>query len=307
MSSGATILLAIILPSKFIAVILGSVFSQVIIMLVFFLLEKDMWFPIPKVSCSAVRAVLKYGIPFVPVFAITWIFQSMDRLTLRAYSDFNEIGLYSAAFKVVSIMNLVQVGFSTFWVPTAYEHYEKYPEDKEFYSKMAELVSAVMFLLAIMVIGFKNAIFLILARAYRQAAYISPFLVFIPTMFSISEVTQVGINFKKKPHYHIIISLAAAITNFFGNIWLVPILGARGAAISTGISYVVFFLARTLFSVRLYPVDYKVLKMLFGVLTLIIVALVNTLFEKVVIGAVVAFVGFVIVLLLYRKTLRYFW
>ncbi len=87
-----------------------------------------MWFGKFKINTDSVKEIIKYGLPFVPTFLITWIFQSFDKLALRNYCDFTEIGLYSAAFKVVSVMSLIQVGFSNFWTPVSYESYENDPE-----------------------------------------------------------------------------------------------------------------------------------------------------------------------------------
>ncbi|MGL4655486.1 MAG: polysaccharide biosynthesis C-terminal domain-containing protein, partial [Sarcina sp.] len=76
------------------------------------------------------------------------------------------------------------------------------------------------------------------------------------------ETTVIGISFMKKTKYTIWIAIISALTNVVGNIILVPILGAKGAAISTGISYIVFFITRTIISKKLYDVDYKMFKIL---------------------------------------------
>ena len=83
-----------------------------------------------------------------------------------------------------------------------------------------------------------------------------PFLVFSPIMYTVSETTVLGINFLKKPNLHIYIAIVSCLTNIIGNIILVPIIGAKGAAISTGISYIVFFSMRTWLSTGLYKVNY---------------------------------------------------
>ncbi len=70
-----------------------------------------------EMDFGSINAIIKYGLSFVPAFLITWLFQSIDRLALRNYCDFTEIGLYSAAFKVGAVMNLIQAGFTTFWTP----------------------------------------------------------------------------------------------------------------------------------------------------------------------------------------------
>ncbi len=63
---------------------------------------------------------------------------------------------------------------------------------------------------------FKDVIFLLLAKSYRQAAGISSFLLLIPIMNTTSQVTGVGIGFKKKTYWHMIISAVPAVANVIG-------------------------------------------------------------------------------------------
>lgn len=67
-----------------------------------------------------------------------------------------------------------------------------------------------------------------------------PFLAFHPIMYTISEVTVGGLVFKKKSKIQVIVSVVPCVVNFIGNTILVPFYGGRGAAISTGISYILF-------------------------------------------------------------------
>ena len=149
--------------------------------------------------------------------------------------------MYSAAFKVVAVMNLIQDGFTIFWTPVSFESYEKEPESTGIFEKTSLFIAAVMFIFGMLIVVFKDVIFLLLESSYRQAAGISSFLVLMPIMCTVSEVTFVGINFKKKTYWHMLIAAVSAGFNIFGNILLVPLYGARGAAFSTGLSYIVFF------------------------------------------------------------------
>ena len=122
--------------------------------------------------------------------------------------------MYSAAFKVVSVMSLIQVGFSNFWTPVSYESYENDPESTGLFEKVSLFISAAMFVVGMLIIVFKDVIFLLLAKSYRQAAGISSFLLLIPIMNTTSQVTGVGIGFKNV--------IVAFINTFVGNlVWQV--------------------------------------------------------------------------------------
>ena len=185
----------------------------------------------------------------------------MDKFFIKAFNGYIELGLYSAAFTIIALLNAVQGTFTTFWVPVANEKYVENPEkSKKFFTKVNLIVSFGMLIIAIGIITFKDFLILLLGPKYRQASNIFPFLVFMPIMYTISETTVLGISFKKKNKNHIYIAIISALVNLVGNLILVPSFGAKGAAISTGVSYIVFFSARTLISKNLYHVDYNLKK-----------------------------------------------
>ncbi|MDH6655958.1 UNVERIFIED_ORG: O-antigen/teichoic acid export membrane protein [Bacillus sp. PvP124] len=221
--------------------------------------EKNLWSfknSTGKINTSY-RELLKYGYPLIFTFLITWLFQSSDRLFVKYYKGYEELGIYSAAFSIIALLNAVQMAFSMFWVPVAYEKFENDSNSKSFFTQINQVVTFVMFSISVFIILFKDIIVLILGESYRSASLIIPFLVFMPLMYTISETTVLGINFRKKSQYHILIAVITAIINLIGHCIFVPKLGGIGAAISTGITYIVFFSLRTLFSKKLYKNNYN--------------------------------------------------
>ncbi|MBC1520516.1 oligosaccharide flippase family protein [Listeria aquatica] len=219
---------------------------------------------------------LRYGMPLMVTLLMTLAFQSVDRLAIKEWSNYSELGLYYAAFKIIAVLNMLQINFTAFWTPLSYEKFKENPDNAVFFQKMAQTVIFVMFVIATGVLLFKDVIVYLLGSEYRDAASIMPFLVFIPVMYTISEVTVVGINFYKKTKWHLLIACCVFFINVLGNILLVPLIGAAGAAISTGISYIAFFAMRTYFSTRLFQVDYKLKRFYVGTLFLVSYALYTT-------------------------------
>lgn len=204
----------------------------------------------------SLKEMTKYGAPFIFSTTITLILHSTDKLMLNTLSDYDQVGLYSGAQNIVNIITQVQAVFTTFWMPVAFEHYAEEPKETEFYVKMNKLVSYVMLVIAVMILMFKDIVALFLGSRYREAVYIFPFLAFMPIMYTISETTVMGINFKKKTNYHVIISGVCAGINILGNYFLIQFLGAKGAAISTGLSYALFFVLRTALANHVYPIKF---------------------------------------------------
>lgn len=248
--------------------------------------------------------ILKYGIPLIFTVLVTWLFQSADKMAIKAYYGDYEVGIYNSANNIIAILNILQSSFANFWLPVALERYEKNPEDTKFFSNINDIVSFLMFGVGIGLILFKDIIVLLLGEKYRVASYIMPFLVFMPVLYTMSEVSVVGINFKKKPKYHVIIASLACLFNVVGNSILVPILGPKGAGISTGLAYIVFYYARTLISTRLYKVDYHIGRTTIAIVAILVLALYSSFREFSMITVIIGAIVILIVLFLYRNTIK---
>ena len=275
----------IFFSKTFYAIIFAGIFSTSIIIIISIIYQRKFWFSKKvTITIDVIKQLLKYDIPFAPACLMSILFEGIDKIFLRKYNGFEEIGLYSAAFKIVAILAIVQTGFSMFWTPVSFEHYEKYPNDTSFYEKAYRYLIFVLPLLGFLIIGFKDLIILIFAKNYRNAASFMPFLVFIPVMYTLTELTCLGIYFKKKSVWQLFVFGILLVMSFGFNFILVPLLGAKGAAMAVALSYTAYFFIRTAASIRLYPMNFHLIKTMFIFLLLYIVAGVNTFITNKFIG-----------------------
>jgi O-antigen/teichoic acid export membrane protein len=262
------IALYITLGRKYEIIVYSTVIANLILFVIAILNEKKFWkFQriFNKNLLHTKKEIIIYGMPLVLTVLITWLFQSFDKIALKNWSTYSEIGLYAAAFKVVALLNVFQTTFTTFWTPVALEKFHENEEDHVFYANVSKFITLIMLFVAILSITGKDIIIFLLGKNYSESAKIVPFLIFMPTMYTISETTVVGINFYKKTNWHIFIAAISCAINIFGNWLLVPKFGAVGAAISTAISYIIFFLLRTKISLMYFKVDYELKKMFFSI------------------------------------------
>ena len=185
------------------------------------------------------------------------------------------------------------------------EHYSKDKEDKSFYQKGNQIITVVMFFIGLSLILCKDLFAILLGEKYREAAYILPFLIFNPIMYTISETTVCGLVFMKKSNMQVVVALGACVTNMIGNTILVPRLGCQGAAISTGISYIVYFTLRTILSNKYYYVDFKLKRIYILTLATCAYAFYNT-FYYFNIGSIISYViCLVVLIILYFDTIKW--
>jgi len=233
------------------SIILAEVASVMMNNVFLFFYTRTIWVNRAQLKSNMLKRLFSFGLPLLPASLLSWLFNSFDKIAMRKWSDYSQIGLYSAGFKILGVLNIVKSAFSIFWVPTAYRWYES-DQDLKKYEKVIRLLSSAIFVGSALLIVFRKIIILLFAPAYKEAYRLIPFLVFIPSMHVISETTVVGINFKKKTYYHLLIIAFTSLLNIVGNIILVPRYGALGASVSTGFSYIVFFWMRTLISRKLW-------------------------------------------------------
>ena len=252
------------------------------------------------------KELLKYSIPFIPMLLMEWLLSSMDRWSIRIFNDFTETGIYSAAMQIMTIILTVKITFVAFWSPIAMEKYENESEEncKVFFADMFDKVQFLCMCLAIGLTMCRGIIVLILGPKYREAIKIIPFLTLMPVLSILFEMTGQGVKFVKKIKYFNYASFAAIICNLVGNSILVPMYKGVGAALATGITYIVYFAIGTYFAGKCYPVKYDLKRLVITMIMYLAYASFATLTGNQLISALVGAIVFIINLLINLKTVK---
>ena len=253
-----TISLLLLFERSYTSIVLGSILAQIISCIILIIMSrKQFLFSKGMIDYNLIKKMLRFGLPLLPAAIIVWVLNSTDRLVLNRYTTIDEIGIYFAAMKLVTTLNMIQSIFATFWVPMAYRWHEE-GVSQEQYEKVSYGVGIFMGIMFIGVLLLKKIFIMIFSPEYAEAQYILPFLLFTPIMYTMSETTTLGISFSRKTYLNIIISFVAATVNILINLLLVPYIGGIGAAIGTGLAYITFFWCRTLLSRKYwYKFDLK--------------------------------------------------
>lgn len=283
-------------------IVLAILFSTLITSLLMIVVERKIWKLGGKRKIEK-KELLNFSAPLVLTLALTWVFGSSDKITIKIFSNLKELGLYSGAFRIVSVISVIQTGFTSFWTPFIYERYSKNPDDLVFYKKANDYLSLIFFLIGFSILATRNIIIILLGEKYYDSLFIVPMLIFVPIMYLISETTMMGIGFKKKSKYFLYISIIVAIFNIIGNILLVPKYGAKGAAISTGISYIMFFSLRTYFSLKLINFGFNLKRIYMVTILLLCYALYLSFYNNLKYTILLGGLLIITVLLIYKSVL----
>ncbi len=273
LDAGFIILFSMTVGRTFFAVALAQTVAVALTFILQVAIEFRFWktltFRIPPELRRKLSSTFSYGLPFVGAVLITWLFDGFDKIALKTWGTLAALGLYAAAFRLARGLEILKLSFSLFWAPVAYEKQKEKPNDYGFYEKVFILVSYLMFFGASLLLLAKDVLVLLFGKDYRAVSVIMPFLVLVPALYTISEVSVIGINIAKKTSWHMMITGLCTALCIGLNYGLVPRFGAKGAAAAMGISYIAFFALRTAIARRFFPVPYH------GVRTALSIALVT--------------------------------
>jgi O-antigen/teichoic acid export membrane protein len=211
---------------------------------------------LPKIALTGLtldylllRKLTSYSLPLFISSLMMWILYSSDQYILKSFSNYDELGYYAAAYKLCAPLLLMQVIISTFWAPLSF----KWAEEKApsyYYERVINFSSVSLFIIFLLLIVASDFIIKILGEEYSSAVGIFIYLLAYPIFYVLSEVATVGISIARKTKYLVFVTAICAAINIIMNLYLVPIFGAKGAAVSTAVTFLVYFYMRLFFAKR---------------------------------------------------------
>jgi O-antigen/teichoic acid export membrane protein len=204
------------------------------------------------------RAMNRFGMPLVPSAIALWVINLIDRLFINGYKGQAEVGIYSLANRVASVIVFLLTAFQLAWPAFAYS----IKKDSEAKRTYAYVLTYLLFITCWMSLAFGALapwIIHVLAPKgnFSRSAEAVPVLCFATAAYSGYSVLAIGIGRMRQTQLNWVVSGTAAIVNIVLNIILIPPLGMMGAAWATLAAYVVLFLGMWLRSRRVYPVPYQ--------------------------------------------------
>lgn len=197
-----------------------------------------------SIDVGQLRRLLKYGVPLIFAGLAYWGLSATSALMLRSLSTFHELGIYSVSMSVAGVAIVVQSIFSIIWAPVVYKWVAS-GVDMSRVDRIARQALAVVCAIFVTVGVLSWLIDYALPSQYMNVKYLVLGSIAQPLLYTLSEVTCIGINVTRRTVLSLWSTIAGLLCNLGLNWLLVPGLGASGAVIANAISYLVFFVART--------------------------------------------------------------
>ena len=203
------------------------------------------------------RGMQKFGLPLVPSALALWGINFVDRLFVAVYKDAAEVGVYSAAVKIASVITFAMFAFRTAWPAFAYS----IEDDRDARRTYSFVLTYLLVVASWIALGLGAlAPWLTAAMTsprYQRAEEGIALLAFAGAVYAGYTVLAIGSGRARRTQLNWVVTGTGAAVNVGLNFWLIPAYGMVGAAISTAISYVVLFLGMALYAQHVYPVAYQ--------------------------------------------------
>jgi O-antigen/teichoic acid export membrane protein len=204
------------------------------------------------------RRMQHFGMPLVPSALALWAINFIDREFVVWYKGKAEVGVYSVAIKIASVITFVMIAFRTAWPAFAYS-IEDEREAKRTYAfvltYLLTFASWVALLLGALAPWWTRL--LTGSAGYLRAEKGVALLAFAGAIYAGYTVLAIGSGRARKTQLNWVVTGVGAAANVGLNFWLIPRWGMVGAAISTLAAYVVLFVGMTIYAQHVYPVAYQ--------------------------------------------------
>ena len=233
-------------PTHFLQLQFTLLVSTVAVLLIYAWNTHRQWIPALRASVDIkqLRFMLGYSVPLIFAGLAYWGLSATSALALRTLSSFRELGIYSVAMSVAGVAIIFQSIFSVIWAPVVYK-WAANGTDMSRVDRVARQALAVVCGIFVLCGIFSWLADYVLPSQYAAVKYLVMCSIAQPLLYTLSEVTGVGIGITRRTMLSLWSTVAALLANLVLNILLVPSLGASGAVIANALAYLVFFLART--------------------------------------------------------------
>ena len=191
-----------------------------------------------KVKKELLRDLIRFSLPLVPTTVCWMITNLSDRYMVTYFCGDAANGIYSAAYKIPTIVTLLSGIFMQAWQFSAIAAEEDPVESKRFFNKIFSGFLAVAAVSSGGLILFSGVLTkLLLNSRYHDAWHYMPTLLCAAAFEALVSFLATVYLVKKKPSHSLVTALSGAILNVVLNFVLIPRFGPMGAAFATMLAY----------------------------------------------------------------------
>lgn len=203
------------------------------------------------------KEMISYSKPLVFNTIAWWINNASDRYVVTLICGVTDNGIYSVAYKIPSILNIVQTIFSQAWTLSAVKEFDE--KNSMFYKNIYSSYNVgIVLVCSGLIMGDKILAKILFANEFYAAWKYAPWLMISVVFGSLSGVLGGIFTASKKTKVTAHTTIVGASVNTVLNFILVYAIGPSGAAIATLISYILVWSGRYRAANRLIKMEINI-------------------------------------------------
>jgi O-antigen/teichoic acid export membrane protein len=200
--------------------------------------------------------LLKYGLPLVPAGAAFFIVGQTPSYFIKHYVSLDEVGIYSVAASLASVLLIVVTGFQQVWSPYVHSYYKE-PETRQSFVRLYCIFSSVLFMVAVFLCLFAQEIVDVLIGPKFHLAYLYvPAIVLSHSCSTLGRNFSIGIGLTRKTYHRAWPSVIGAALYLILAFSLTPRFGLWGIIASQIVAFVMVGILLHTISQRLIRISY---------------------------------------------------
>jgi O-antigen/teichoic acid export membrane protein len=214
--------------------------------------------------------MFRFGAPLIFTSISAILLSIGDRVIIKIFGELSDVGVYTLAYKVGSVVNLLVINsFTMGFLPIAFKKFKE-PGFARFFSKMLTYFTVVTVVFTLIISLFSKELIKILSADtpdFWIAVILVPFIAFSFVFKAIQFFISLTFHFTKHTRYDALVTVVGFVVNIALNFTLIPFYGIYGAVAATAISYIGMGWLTQHYAQRLFPVNFEIRKILVLILS----------------------------------------
>lgn len=226
-----------------------------------------------KFDKTVIITTLRYSLPLLPSLLSNWVINMSDRFFINHFYNLSQVGLYSVVYKMGQFVQLFATAILMSYNPMFFAMANAKDPDKNRIIKLHnDNIIALLVVCFIVAFISNDFIKLFLTAPYLNVAYIVPIVAFGYFFIQMNSLQNLAFHQSKNTIPLMVISVLAAVINIVFNYFLIKNYGIEGAAYSTVITQVIYFIIIYKVSLNYYflTINFKVVALYFLILSVIV-------------------------------------
>jgi O-antigen/teichoic acid export membrane protein len=217
-----------------------------------------------KYDVAMIKDGVKFSFPMIPTFLAAWVINQWDRTMIANNLSMADVGIYSMAKKIASVIGIVNMGFMMAYRPI---FFELASAGNRYVNNMKKHYT--LYIIALMAVGFMMLVCTeYLFRYFINVSYISaltyiPYMVIAVFLSAVSSTVLGSYLYQnKKIHIEMAVAIFSAVLYVILLYLTIDPLGLTGVVLSYLVSIILIFYLNYLYTCRgsfFIPFDWDIL------------------------------------------------